>query len=248
VTGCGKKKKQIGDHALPQRGVGLGTPEGAEGGGAASGNTGPGRQRERAQATVQQTSSKHTFTSRHVRINNRSPNQKYIAGKNRADGGTNMFVRRAGTSGQEAERVEKPRHAKAVDIRTVKRVNMQCLAHPRGRDSVTRQDIQEIKPQSSRIRAIRRGSLAAQKEMLDAVPAAFHKGVPPSSIQRWPSDANLAIRTRTEPMQWQGVPRHRVTEKEDGPGGHKGTGTQAEQETAGAAPGGSAWKGSNGEG
>jgi hypothetical protein len=29
-----KKKKQIGDHALPQRGFGLGTPEGAERGGA----------------------------------------------------------------------------------------------------------------------------------------------------------------------------------------------------------------------
>jgi hypothetical protein len=27
---CNKKKKQIGDHALPQRGFGLGTPEGAE--------------------------------------------------------------------------------------------------------------------------------------------------------------------------------------------------------------------------
>jgi hypothetical protein len=35
-----KKKKQIGDHALPQRGFGLGTPEGAEGEGATPGNTG----------------------------------------------------------------------------------------------------------------------------------------------------------------------------------------------------------------
>jgi hypothetical protein len=35
------KKKQIGDHALPQRGFGLGTPKGRKEGG----------QRERAQAT-----------------------------------------------------------------------------------------------------------------------------------------------------------------------------------------------------
>jgi hypothetical protein len=49
--------------------------------------------------------------------------------------------------------------------------------------------------------------------MLDAAPAAFHKGVPPSNMRRWPSDANLAIRTRTEPVQRQGVPRHRVTER-----------------------------------
>jgi hypothetical protein len=158
---------------------------------------------------MHQTSSKHTFTSRHGRISNRSPNQEDIAGKNRADGGTN----RAGTSGQEAERVEKPRHAKPTDIRRIKRVNMQCLAYPRTRDSVTRQEIQEVKPQISRIRAIRRGSLAAEKEMLDAAPAAFHKSVSPSSIRWRPSDADLAIRTRTEPMQRQGVPRHRVTER-----------------------------------
>jgi hypothetical protein len=96
-----KKKKQIGDHALPQRGFGLGTPEGAEGWWATPGNTGGGRQQERAQATVHQTSSKHTFTSRHGRISNRSPNQEDIAGKNGADSGTNGV----GTSGREAERV-----------------------------------------------------------------------------------------------------------------------------------------------
>jgi hypothetical protein len=60
----------------------------------------------------------------------------------------------------------------------MKRVNMQCLAHPRGHDSVTRQHIQEIRPQISTVLAIRRGSLAAKKEMLDAAPPAFHKGVP----------------------------------------------------------------------
>jgi hypothetical protein len=80
--------KQIGDHALPQRGYSLGTPEGAEGGGATPGDTRPGRQRERAQESMDQTSSKHTFTSRHGFISNRSPNQKDIAGKHRADSGT----------------------------------------------------------------------------------------------------------------------------------------------------------------
>jgi hypothetical protein len=117
------------------------------------------------------------YPGRHGRISNRSPNEKDIAGKNRADSGAN----RAGKSGQEAERVEKPRHAKPTDSRRAKRVNRQCLAHGRGSDSVTRQEIQEIKPQISRIWAIRRGSLAAEKEMLDAAPAAFHKGLPPSS-------------------------------------------------------------------
>jgi hypothetical protein len=69
ITGSGKKKiKHIGDHALPQRGCGLGTPEGAEGGWATPGNTERGRQRQRAQATLHQTSSKHTFTSRHGRM------------------------------------------------------------------------------------------------------------------------------------------------------------------------------------
>jgi hypothetical protein len=38
---------------------------------------------------------------------------------------------------------------------------MQCLAHVHSRYSVTRQEIQKIKPQISRIRARKRGSLAA---------------------------------------------------------------------------------------
>jgi hypothetical protein len=37
--------------------------------------------------------------------------------------------------------------------------------------------------------------------------------VPPSSSWWWPGDANLTIRTRTEPMQLQGVSRHRVSER-----------------------------------
>jgi hypothetical protein len=141
------------------------------------------------QATVHQNSSKHTFTSRHGRISSRSPNQKDIVRKNRAHSNR----KRAGTSGQEAERIQEPRHAKAADICRVKRVNMQRLAHLSGRDSVTRQEIQEIKPQISEIRARRRGSLAAEEDMLDAAPAACHKGVPPSNIGWWPGDANLAF-------------------------------------------------------
>jgi hypothetical protein len=89
----------------------------------------------------------------------------------------------------------------AVDICRAKRVNMQRLAHLRGCHSVTRQEIQEIKPQISSIRARRRGSLAAEEEMLDAAPSAFHKGVPPSSIGRWPGDESMAVKTRTELMQ-----------------------------------------------
>jgi hypothetical protein len=147
-----KRKRQIGDHTLPQWGFGLGTPEGAEGGWAAPGNTGRGRQRERAQATVHQTSSNHACTSRHCRISNRCANQKDKTGKNRAHSNRN----RAGTSGQEAERVQEPRHAKTADSSRVKRVNMQRPAQVHSRYSVIRQDIQKIKPQISWIRALKR--------------------------------------------------------------------------------------------
>jgi hypothetical protein len=68
-----------------------------------------------------------------------------------------------------------------------------CPVHPRGRNSVTRQEIQEIKPQISRIRAIRRGSLAAEKEMLDAAAAAFHKGVVCDIIMRGPYGVALNL-------------------------------------------------------
>jgi hypothetical protein len=54
----------------------------------------------------------------------------------------------------------------------------------RSRNSVIRQEIQKIKPQISRVRALKRGSLAAEEGMLDAAPAAFHQGVPPSSTRR----------------------------------------------------------------
>jgi hypothetical protein len=84
---------------------------------------------------------------------------------------------------------------------------------PGGSDSITRQIIQESKPQISRVRPTRRISFAAEQEMLGAAPVALHQGVPPSSDWWWPGDENLAKKTRTEPMKWQGVPRHRVTER-----------------------------------
>jgi hypothetical protein len=58
---------------------------------------------------------------------------------------------------------------------------MHSLMHPLGSDSATRQKIQEIKLQISRILVKTRGKLAAEQEMLDAAPAAFHQGVTPSS-------------------------------------------------------------------
>jgi hypothetical protein len=189
------KKRQIGDHALPQRGFDLGTPEVAEGMRATLGNTGRGWQREGAQATVHQTSSKHGFTSRHCRISNTQPNQKDITGKKRA----HSKRIRAGTSGQEAEWIQEPGHAKVADICRVKRVNMQRLAHVCSRHSVTRHEIQEIKPQISRIWALKRGSLATEEEMMNAAPAAFNKGSPPSTTRRWPSDANLAVERAQSP-------------------------------------------------
>jgi hypothetical protein len=132
-------------------------------------------------APGQQQTSVHQQDSR---MSNRSPNQKDIAGKNRTHSSTN----RTGTSGQEAERIQEPRHAETADSRRVKGVRMQRLAHQHGSDSVTRRKIQEIKPQIRRIQASRRGSLAAEQEMPDAAPATFYQGAPPSSgrvMQTW---------------------------------------------------------------
>jgi hypothetical protein len=166
--------------------------------GATPGNAGRGRQQESAQSVAHPASSKRAGTSRHGRISNRSPNQKYIVGKNRAHSSTN----RAGTSGEEAERIQEPRNAKAADSRRVEGVNTQRLAHPRGSNSVTREKdprelkrIEEIKPQISRTQATRRGGFAAEQEMLDAAPAAFQQGVPPRSGRWQPGDTNLVIRT-----------------------------------------------------
>jgi hypothetical protein len=110
----------------------------------------------------------------------------------------------------------------------LKRVNTLRLAHVRSRDSVRRQEIQEIKPRIRRIWARRRGSLAAEEEMLDAAQAAFQKfqGVPPSSIGRWPGDANLAVKNEDRAYATGGSPKAQSDRKEGGPRGYKGRGKQ----------------------
>jgi hypothetical protein len=62
-------------------------------------------------ATVHQASSKHTGTSGHGHISSRILSSKHIAGKNRVHSNTNT----AGTSGEEAERIQELGHAKAED-------------------------------------------------------------------------------------------------------------------------------------
>jgi hypothetical protein len=195
------------------------------------------------QATAHLARSRYSVTSRHGRISNRSPDQKNVVNKNRAHSSTN----RAGTSREEAERIKEPWHANGADNRRVTGVNMQRLAHPRGIDSVTSSTLQKIKPQISRIRASRRGSAAAEKAMLDAAPATFRNGVAPSSGRWRLGDANLAMRTRTEPMQRKRVPRQGGTERKLARRDTR-KGTQAELETPRGAGAGGTWKESNGEG
>jgi hypothetical protein len=108
-----RQKSESGTTPYPRRASASAPPKGRkEGGQRRATRDQGGSERGRKQLC---TSSKHTFTSGHGRISNRSPNQKDIAGKKRALSSTN----RAGTSGQEAERIQKPRHAKAAFIRRI---------------------------------------------------------------------------------------------------------------------------------
>jgi hypothetical protein len=59
-----RKKNQIGDHALPQRGFGLSTPSGEEGKGATPSNTRHRRQRESRQRATHKPRSEHTQARR----------------------------------------------------------------------------------------------------------------------------------------------------------------------------------------
>jgi hypothetical protein len=92
-------------------------------GGRKGGNSGGGQQREMVQAAVHQTSSKHTFTSRHGRISNRSPNQKDIAGKNRAHNSRN----RLGTSGYTLRNGEGRISQRTLDHDNVKDAQLRSL-------------------------------------------------------------------------------------------------------------------------
>jgi hypothetical protein len=79
-----------------------------------------------------------------------------------------------------------------------------------GRQSRQRSSVQCIKSSMSRIQENRRRRFAAEQEILDAAPTAFHQSVTPSCGQRRPqlgANANLAIGT-TETIQRQGAPTH----------------------------------------
>jgi hypothetical protein len=204
------EKKKNREHALPQESFGLSTPRSAGRVGATPGNTGRGRQRERLRTATHQASSKRAVTNRDSSISKRSTNRQDITGNNRA----HSSAKRARTSGQEAGRIQEPRHAKATNSSRVKGVNVQCLAHPRSSDSVAGHKIQEIQPQIRRIRTARRRGFATEQEMLHAPPAAYNEGVPTSRGRRRSGDANLTSIAKTESMLRTRVPRHRVTERQ----------------------------------
>jgi hypothetical protein len=126
------------------------------------------------QATAHQASSELAVPHRHGRISNTCPNQKDISGKNRAHSSTN---RKRGDKHTRSRKDPGAMACKSGERPQGQRSQHAAQAHPPGNDSITRQKVQEIKPQISKIRATRRGCLAADQEMLDAALAAFHQGV-----------------------------------------------------------------------
>jgi hypothetical protein len=117
---------------------------------------------------------KNTVSSRHGRISNRSPNQKYIAGKNRAH---------SNTSRAETEMRQKGSRSHGMQTRQTaagsKESTCSAWRTPRDCDSVTTPKIQEIQRHIIKIPATRRGSLAAEQEMLQA-PLAYPQASPPA--------------------------------------------------------------------
>jgi hypothetical protein len=96
-----KKRNQIGDHALPQRGFGISTPSGVEQEGAAP-NTRHRWLRKSRQRATHDPRSEHTRARRHSVVRHRSSIQENKGGKN----GAYSIMPGAGTGLQERERIQ----------------------------------------------------------------------------------------------------------------------------------------------
>jgi hypothetical protein len=142
VSAAVKKKNQIGDHALPQRGFGLSTPSGAGRKGATPSNARHRRQRESRKRAMHEPRSKHTRARRPSVIRHRSSNQENKGGKNGADSITTA----AGAALQEGKRIQEPGQAVPANRVRIKGVHMERQTHTSGR--LMRQEVPQVRPEA----------------------------------------------------------------------------------------------------
>jgi hypothetical protein len=137
------------------------------------------------QTAAHHASTQHSVISPHSRVSDTSPNQGCIRCKNRALSSANI----AGTVGQEAERSRSmtgKNGGQPQSQRSQRAAPGTSARKPQGH----RKTVQEIEPQSSRIRATRRGSFQGNTKCWTQRQQRSTKAYPPavavgSRVQTW---------------------------------------------------------------
>jgi hypothetical protein len=96
----------------------------------------------------------------------------------------------------------------------IKRIHMKCQAHTRASRCGRRQEVPQVRPEISRVGATKQRSLATEQTMLNAAPTTLRQSITPSRSRRRHGDGDLVVRPRTQTMQGNGIPVHRVAARE----------------------------------
>jgi hypothetical protein len=76
------------------------------------------------------------------------------------------------------------------------------------------QEVPQVSPEVSGVRAATRGSFATEEIMLNTTPTAFNRRVPPSCARGGHGDGHLTVWPRTQTMHWKRVPVYRAAVRE----------------------------------
>jgi hypothetical protein len=195
---CRKKKtKQKPNRGPRPTPTGL-RPQHPERGGTEVGNA---QQHETQAAAREQTESdarapKRTHTSPQSVVRHRSTNQVNKGGNNGAD----SITPGAGTALQEGERIQEPGYAVRTNRVRSKGVNMKRQTHALSSERLMWQEVPQVRPEVSGVRATTRGSFATEEIVLNTAPTTFNQRVTPSRSRRGHGDGHLTVGPRTQTM------------------------------------------------
>jgi hypothetical protein len=96
----------------------------------------------------------------------------------------------------------------------IKGVHMKRQTHAFASVRLRRQEVPEVRPEVSGVRATTRGSFATEEIVLNTAPTALNQRVPPSRARWGHGDGHLTVWSWTQTMHGNRVPVYRVAERE----------------------------------
>jgi hypothetical protein len=154
--------------------------------------------------------SEYTRTRRNCVVRDRIPNQENKGSKNRA----HSIAAGAGAALQDGERIQEP-GARTCNICERNLHHRSPHEVPGAHVSeLVRQEVPQVCPEISRIRATKRRSLETEQIALNAAPTTLRQSINLSSFRRRHGDGDLAFRPRTQTMEGNGIPVRSVAIRE----------------------------------